>query len=142
MTEATSSFARERFGRAWVALSLVLALHVADEALTGFLDVYNPIVRAARARYWWFPMPEFTFGVWLIGPVGGLVLLLLALYSPLAYRGARGLRLAAYPFAALMFLNGIGHLAAHCTWRAGLLARPPRHYFSPRRAGWSSPRNR
>jgi Protein of unknown function with HXXEE motif len=125
MTEATSSFARERFGRAWVALSLVLALHVADEALTGFLDVYNPIVRAARARYWWFPMPEFTFGVWLIG-LCGLVLLLLAL-SPLAYRGARGLRLAAYPFAALMFLNGVGHLAGSlylARWAPGATTAP------------------
>lgn len=70
-------------------------------------------------------MPEFTFGVWLIG-LCGLVLLLLAL-SPLAYRGARGLRLAAYPFAALMFFNGVGHPAGSlylARWAPGATTAP------------------
>jgi hypothetical protein len=31
---------------AWLALVAALALHVGDEAVTGFLDVYNPTVRA------------------------------------------------------------------------------------------------
>jgi len=39
-----------QFGRAWLALAITLALHVADEALTDFLSVYYPIVREARAR--------------------------------------------------------------------------------------------
>jgi hypothetical protein len=46
----------DRLGRAWLILTLGLACHVLDEALTGFLDVYNPIVRSARARFGWFPM--------------------------------------------------------------------------------------
>jgi hypothetical protein len=115
----------QRFGRAWVALSLVLALHVTDEALTDFLSVYNPIVRAARARFGWFPMPEFTFGVWLTG-LCALVLVVSAL-SPWAFRGARGLRLVAYPFAALMFLNGVGHLAGSVyldRWAPGATTAP------------------
>jgi hypothetical protein len=86
----------------------VLAFHVVDEALTDFLSVYNPIVREARARIGWFPMPEFTFGVWLTG-LCVLLILLLAL-SPLAYRGSPAVRVAAYPYAAIMLLNGIGHL--------------------------------
>jgi hypothetical protein len=97
-----------RLGRAWLILTVALACHVLDEALTGFLDVYNPIVRSARARFGWFPMPEFTFGVWLVG-LCVLVALLFAI-SPFAYRGSRLIRLAAYPYAAIMLLNGCGHL--------------------------------
>jgi hypothetical protein len=61
-------------GRAWVALSVTLGAHVADEALTDFLSVYNPLVLAARERFGWFPMPTFTFGIWLAGLIlaGGI----------------------------------------------------------------------
>jgi hypothetical protein len=43
-----------KLGIAWVLLCLTLALHVTDEALTGFLNIYNPTVLALRAklRYW------------------------------------------------------------------------------------------
>ena len=71
---------QRRFGHAWVSLTIVLAFHVLDEALTDFLSVYNPIVREARARIGWFPMPEFTFGVWLTG-LCVLLILLLALVA-------------------------------------------------------------
>jgi len=99
----------QRFGRAWVALALALALHVADEAANDFLSVYNPSVRAIRERFPFLPLPEFTFTVWL----GGLMLavtLLLAL-SPLAFRGVRWLRLFSVPYAVLMLFNGLGHIA-------------------------------
>ena len=49
-----------------------------DEAPTGFLDVYNPTVRALRERMGWFPMPEFRFDLWatgLVAPVFALVFL-------------------------------------------------------------------
>src|SRR4030095_2093058 len=58
-----------RSGIAWMALSLALLAHVVDEALTGFLDVYNPIVRSIRDRYGWFPMPEFRVDVWIAGAI-------------------------------------------------------------------------
>jgi catechol 2,3-dioxygenase-like lactoylglutathione lyase family enzyme len=45
--------------RAWIALAIVLAIHVVDEALTGFLDFYNPLVRDIRSRVSWFPMPRY-----------------------------------------------------------------------------------
>ena len=92
-----------------MSLTIALASHVADEALTEFLSVLNPIVREARGRVGWFPMPEITFEAWLTG-LCVLLILLLAL-SPLAYRGSRVLQMAAYPYAAIMFLNGVGHLA-------------------------------
>jgi len=53
-----------RQGWAWVALTLALAVHVADEALTDFLSVYNPTVEAIRAQYPWVPLPTFTLNVY------------------------------------------------------------------------------
>lgn len=98
-----------RFGRAWLAMTLALAAHVADEASTDFLSVYNPIVMAARERWTWFPMPTFTFGVWLSGLIS-LTIALLAL-TPLARRGALLARVVAVPFAIVIgLLNGVGHL--------------------------------
>jgi hypothetical protein len=55
--------ASRQFGRVWLALTPALATHVADEALTDFLSVYKPLVRAARERFGWFPMPTFEFDV-------------------------------------------------------------------------------
>jgi uncharacterized protein with HXXEE motif len=114
-----------RLGRAWVALTLSLAAHVADEALTGFLDVYNPIVRSVRDRFAWFPMPTFTFEVW----IAGLCVAVAALFalSPLAFRRSALARIAAYPYAALMALNGVGHLVGSVylhRWAPGTTTAP------------------
>ena len=95
------------FGLAWLLLCLAFCAHVTDEALTGFLGVYNPTVIAVRARLSWFPMPTFEYREWLIGLiVANLVLLAL---TPFAYRNPRWLRPLAYFFAAIMLLNGMGH---------------------------------
>jgi hypothetical protein len=114
-----------RFGHAWVALTITLAAHVADETVTDFLAVYNLIIRAARARASWLPLTEFTFAPWLAGQVV-VVLLLLAL-SPLAYRRSRGLGLAAYLYATILLLNGIAHLLASVylgRWAPGATTTP------------------
>ena len=95
------------FGLAWLLLCLAFCCHVADEALTGFLGVYNPTVTAMRERFSWFPMPTFGFREWLIGLILANVLLLAL--TPLAYRNARPLRPLAYFYAGVMFLNGMGH---------------------------------
>ena len=95
-----------RFGRAWVALTLALACHVVDEAATDFLSVYNPIVLDLRSRLGWFPMPTFTFGVWLAGPVrarGGSAAAVTARVSRCGIP-ARG-RVPVH--AAIMLLNGL-----------------------------------
>src|SRR5258706_3670271 len=96
----------DNFGLAWVLMCLAFCVHVAVEALTGFLSVYNPTVIAMRAKLGWFPMPTFEYREWLVGLiVANLVLLAL---TPFAYRNARGLRPLAYFFAAVMLLNGMG----------------------------------
>ena len=97
----------DNFGLAWLLLCLAFCAHVADEALTGFLDVYNPTVVTMRARLSWFPMPTFEYRGWLIGLIiANLILLAL---TPLAYRNTRALRPLAYFFAGVMLLNGMGH---------------------------------
>jgi hypothetical protein len=45
---------------------------VTDEALTGFLPVYNGIVERIRAGHSWIPLPTFTFPVWLGGLAGNV----------------------------------------------------------------------
>jgi hypothetical protein len=102
--------ARTRFGRAWLGLAGALALHVTDEALTDFLAVYNPAVRANRERWPWVPLPTFSFGVWIAGLAAGIVLLFAL--SPWAFRGTRWIVAVALPFSALMTANGLGHVGS------------------------------
>jgi hypothetical protein len=83
---------------------------VADEALSGFLDVYNPTVLAVRAHHSWFPMPTFEFREWLIGLIIANVVFLLL--TPFAFRNAGWLRPLAYIYAGIHILNGMGHTLA------------------------------
>jgi len=98
------------FGYAWLALAAALALHVADEALTDFLSVYNPTVRRIRARLPWIPLPTFSFRVWITGLAAGIGLMFLL--SPLAFREARGMVFAALPLSVMMIGNGLGHIGS------------------------------
>ena len=95
-------------GWAWIALSLSLAIHVVDEAMTDFLSVYNPTVLAIRERFPFFPLPVFTFEIWLSGLTGAVLLLLLL--SPFAFRGSKWVRILSYPFGILMLGNGLLHI--------------------------------
>jgi len=98
------------FGAPWIFLCLAFCAHVADEALTGFLPVYNATVAAMKAEYAWFPMPTFEYRDWLTGLiVANAVFLLL---TPFAFRNARWLRPLAYFYAGVHLLNGIGHTLA------------------------------
>jgi hypothetical protein len=114
-----------RWRTAWVALALALGLHVTDEALTGFLPVYNGVVEGIRARHPWALLPTFTFPVWLGGLILG-VLLLLAL-TPAVSRGARWIRVVSVILGVLMTGNALGHMGASVYW--GKLA--PGVYSSP-----------
>ena len=118
---------------AWIALCLALAVHVTDEASTGFLAVYNPTVIAMRERVPWFPLPVFRFDVWL----GGLIAAV-ALFLSLSFfvrRGAAWMRPIAYAFAIMMFANGMGHTLGTVFGRTVASVRFPRpmpgFYSSP-----------
>jgi hypothetical protein len=91
----------------WFALTVAFALHVLDEATTGFLAVYNPTVIAMRERWGWFPMPTFQFREWLVGLLVG-VTVCFAL-TPFAARGSRWMRPLAWFYAVIQFSNVIGH---------------------------------
>lgn len=104
--------------RAWLLLVGALAVHVADEASTGFLAFYNPLVLSIRAQASWFPMPTFTFADWLTGLVA--VVVLLASLAPAVRRGAAATTLGSWIFSVIMFMNGLGHLAGSVYWQRWL----------------------
>lgn len=91
-----------------MALCVALALHVADEALTDFLPLYNSIVGTIRESYPWIPLPTFTFSAWLGGLIAG-ILILLSL-SPMAFAGKPILRPFSYFLGTLMTLNALAHI--------------------------------
>jgi hypothetical protein len=115
-------------------LWMTLALHVTDEALTGFLSVYNPTVLALRARLGFWPMPTFEFREWLTGLILGI--LLLAALSPFAFRNVRWIRPMFY-FCAVVagVLNALGHTIATIFGQTVSTVRFPRpapgFYSSP-----------
>jgi hypothetical protein len=96
-------------GRAWLVLCAALALHVLDEALTGFLKVYNPTVVAIRAELPWLPLPVFRFETWIAGLIAAIIVLLAL--SVFVFRGARWTRPVAYALAIIMTANALGHTA-------------------------------
>jgi hypothetical protein len=123
MAAATSL--ADRHVRAWLLVVAAVALHVTDEAFTGFLDFYNPLVRDIRTRVTWFPMPTFTMEVWLAGLIALVVVL--ALLTPVVRRGAIGTAAASWVLAIIMFLNGLGHLAGSVyfqRWLPGATSAP------------------
>lgn len=100
---------RRRHWLAWIALCAALAIHVADEAVTDFLALYNPAVRAIRAQNPWFPMPTFTFENWLASLIFVVVALVAA--SWFVWRGRWAMRPISYVFGGFMLLNGLLHIA-------------------------------
>ena len=133
-TSATHGAAAFRLGVAWVLLWVALAVHVVDEALTGFLSVYNPTVLALRARYGFWPMPTYEFRDWLTGLATGIILL--AAMSPIAFRNAGWIRPVFYVVAGVAgVMNALGHMVASLlgqTVSTVQFARPaPGFYSSP-----------
>ena len=114
-----------RWGYSWVGLVLALALHVADEALTGFVPLYNEVVTSIRRSTPWFPMPTFTFEGWLSGLIAAIVTLLAL--SPLFFSGHLWLRPLAYVLSVVLAANAVAHTMASLYW--GTLA--PGVYSSP-----------
>ena len=115
----------ERHARAWLFLVAALGFHVLDEALTGFLDFYNPLILQLRERLGFWPIPVFTFGVWLAGLIAAVVVL--ALLTPVVRRGAPGTGVLSWVFAIVMLGNGIAHLAGSMyfqRWLPGATSAP------------------
>lgn len=110
---------------AWICLTVAIALHITDEALTGFLPVYNSVAEGARNRHPWILLPTFAFPVWLGCLVLGVVLLLAL--TPFITRGPNWIGLTSVVLALVMIGNALGHVGASLYWR-----RPaPGVYSSP-----------
>jgi hypothetical protein len=121
----------KQLGWAWIGLAAALALHVADEALTGFLSVYNPTAMEIRSRIAWLPVPVFDFNTWLAGLIAGIALLFAA--SAFVFRGHRWIRPLAYALGVLMTANAAGHVlgtVAGRTFEHIQFARPMPGFFS------------
>jgi hypothetical protein len=93
---------------AWLVLTAALTAHIADEAVTGFLDLYNPAVQAMRERHRWLLLPTFTFRSWIALLALAVVGLLILSYW--VRRGTWWTRYAAGAYALLMLSNGLAHL--------------------------------
>jgi len=116
---------RSRHAAAWLLTVGALALHVTDEALTGFLDFYNPFVRSMRERLGWWPVPTFTFEEWLTGLI--VVVIVLAALTPAIRRGLPLTQFASWALALIMLANGIAHLAGSAyfsRWLPGATTAP------------------
>ena len=92
----------------WLLMVSAVGIHVIDEALTGFLPLYNAQVLALRARLGVFPAPTFTFSVWITG-LALAVAIGLALTRAVA-RGGTGIRVVCGILAGLMIANACAHL--------------------------------
>ncbi len=110
---------------AWMGLCVALAIHVADEALTGFLEWYNPIVRAIREKYPMLLMPTFTFDIWISLLIFAIVML--TGVSFFVWKGRWAMRPISHVFAGFMLLNGLLHIAVSLYMREWL----PGVYSSP-----------
>ncbi len=98
-----------RNATAWLLLVAAVALHVFDEALTGFLPFYNSSVASLRDRLGFFPAPTFSFELWL----GGLVteITLAIAMTVLIARGGKTIRWVATILGILMIFNALLHLS-------------------------------
>ena len=105
---------------AWLLLCVALAVHIADEAATGFLGLWNPEMAALGWRGL-----QMNFSVWIallgLGVIGLLIL------SYWVRRGTWWTVHAGYAFSILMLSNGLAHLGFSMYERAWM----PGSYTSP-----------
>jgi len=92
----------------WLLMVSAVAIHVADEALTGFLPFYNAQVLTLRTRLGFFPAPTFTFTTWITG-LGVAVAIGFAL-TRIVSRGGMAIRVVCGFLAVLMVANACGHM--------------------------------
>lgn len=115
-----------QFGWAWLAATIALALHVADQATHDFLAWYNPRVLRIRQALGGVPFPPtFTFWPWLVGLMAAV--LALATMTPSAFAGEHWLRSVAYFLSIVHIANGLLHLGAAVAARRsvpGVLSAP------------------
>lgn len=93
---------------AWFLFVSAVAVHVMDEALTGFLPFWNQLVTNLRKDLSFLPLPTFTFVAW----IGGLLSGVLIGYAmiPAVNRDGKFMRWLTLVLGILMLANATGHL--------------------------------
>ncbi len=99
---------KPNLGLAWLLLTIVFAIHVVDEAVNDFLEVYNPAVMNIRDNIPFLPIPTFSFEMWLAGLV--LAILILFALLPFALRNSGWIIKFSYFYSIIMIINGIIHI--------------------------------
>jgi hypothetical protein len=123
-----------RLGYAWLGMAAALATHVIDEALSGFLNVYNPTVDALRERFGVWPMPNLDTRTFLT--CLGLGIVAFAALSVMGFRNVRGGRPVLY-FVAIVagIMNALGHtvgtILGHSVMSVRFARPAPGFYSSP-----------
>lgn len=132
-TAAAPAVSSSRLGNAWLILCAAFALHILDEALTGFLNVYNPTVVALRQTLPWFPAPTFGFREFLLGMIS--ITVIAFTLSPAFFKQNRWAAPLGYFFAVVNILNALGHFIGTILGRtvpSVTFSRPaPGFYSSP-----------
>jgi hypothetical protein len=119
--------------RAWLLLNLAFGLHAYEEAVTGFLPIYNQTASGIRTRIPRLPIPVFSRREWL-GRLGMGMAFMLAL-SPKVYWGARWTKPLIRAVSGIMLGNASLHVAGTIrgrTFSSVQFRRPmPGFYSSP-----------
>jgi hypothetical protein len=103
-----------------MALCVIVPIHVGDEAVNGFLNLWNPAVSAMGLGWLRMGFPLWI-GLLALGVIGLLIL------SIWVRRGTWWTIPAAYVFALLMGSNAVEHLAYSLhrrEWMAGSYTSP------------------
>lgn len=93
---------------AWLIMMFTIALHVFDEVKTDFLPFYNQLVLQLRQNTGFFPMPTFSFNVWLIGLI--VMIVIGFAITPVFARGKKAMKIFTIVFGIIMIFNACGHL--------------------------------
>lgn len=117
--DRSRDFSPRRF-HAWMLLCAALAVHITDEATTGFINLYNPAVVAMG-----LPALQMTFPLWIgLLALGVAGLLILSIW---VRRGTFWTIQAAYAFSFLMGSNALAHLVYSLhrgAWMSGAYTSP------------------
>jgi hypothetical protein len=115
----------DRLSISWLFLVLCLLMHVIDEALNNFLDLYNPIVLKIKQSVPFLPLPTFTFRIWIAGL--SFLIIILFFLTPLVYNRNKLAISLIQIFSILMIFNGLGHIFGSIYYSkmiAGMVSSP------------------
>ncbi|MGB8537144.1 MAG: hypothetical protein WCD57_12060 [Acidobacteriaceae bacterium] len=117
--------------RAWLLLDVAFGLHAYEEAVTGFLPIYNQTASEIRTRIPRLPIPVFSRREWL-GRLGMGMACMLAL-SPEVYWRARWTKPLIRAVSGIMLGNALLHVAGTirgCTFSTVQFPRPMSGFYS------------